>query len=88
MRHVGTVAKENRIANKEFRAQCSCGTAGYFATKEEAVNYLKAHGAKQAGVSTFELVDATDTAPKAAAKPAETKPAETKPAETKPETAT
>jgi hypothetical protein len=59
MHHIGTVSKSTRIPNLDFNAQCSCGTAGHFAEKQQAVQYLEAHFRKQSGVSTSELIDAT-----------------------------
>jgi hypothetical protein len=59
MHHVGTLTKSSRFLPREFHAQCSCGTAGEFITKGEAEAYLQRHFAKQGGIATFELVDAT-----------------------------
>jgi hypothetical protein len=60
MHHVGTVTKSSRVANREFHGECSCGTAGDFATKEAAISYLSVHGGTVTGLgptNTFELVD-------------------------------
>jgi hypothetical protein len=56
MHHIGTITK---TANKSlpFHAQCSCGPAGDFSTKESAEAFLRSHLAKQGGISTQELVD-------------------------------
>lgn len=58
MHHIGTITKTSK--SREFHAQCSCGPAGDFPTKEEAASYLQGHFAKQGGVSTAELVDNSD----------------------------
>jgi len=58
--HVGTVTKSSRLPDLPFHAQCSCGSAGTFPEKEQAVQYLRNHGLniKAQGVTnTFELVD-------------------------------
>ena len=58
MHHIGTITKTTNV--REFHAQCSCGPAGDFATKEDAAGYLQYHLGKQGGVSTCELVDKSD----------------------------
>lgn len=60
MHHIGTVTKSSKFELMPFHAQCSCGPAGHFATKEEAEGYLQGHFAKQGGISTVELVDKSD----------------------------
>lgn len=60
MRHVGTVTKSSKFAGREFVAQCSCGTAGAFALKQEAIDHLQQHFGKLSGIETSELIDATD----------------------------
>jgi hypothetical protein len=60
MHHVGTITRSARVANREFRAQCSCGTAGNFSTRDVAAGYLQMHFGKQGGVSSSELVDNSD----------------------------
>jgi hypothetical protein len=63
MNHVGTVTKSSRLPNLPFHAQCSCGTAGTFPEKEQALQYLRGHGLNvQANnaANTFKLVDDSD----------------------------
>lgn len=60
MHHVATITKASN-KNLSFHAQCSCGPAGDFSAKESAEAFLRAHLAKQGGVSTQELVDKSDT---------------------------
>jgi hypothetical protein len=70
MHHVGTIVKSSAILNREFHGQCSCGTAGYFTTRDEAAQYLTNHGQKLLALgptNTFELVDNSE---KPEAKPA------------------
>ena len=59
MHHVGTITKTSNKA-LPFHAQCSCGPAGDFSSKESADAFLRSHLAKQGGVSTQELVDKSD----------------------------
>jgi hypothetical protein len=59
LHHVGTITKTSKV--REFHAECSCGTAGDFATKEDAASYLQGHFGKQlGGIATVELVDKSD----------------------------
>jgi hypothetical protein len=70
MDHIGTITKTTKFPRREFHGECSCGTAGDFATKDEAASYLTGHGNKVVAlgpVNTFELVDNSD---KPEAKPA------------------
>jgi len=63
MDHVGTVTKSSRLANLPFHAQCSCGTAGSFPEKEQALQYLRGHGHNVQSnnpANTFNLVDDSD----------------------------
>jgi hypothetical protein len=63
MDHVGVVTKSSRLPNLPFHAQCSCGTAGTFPEKEQALNYLRSHGLNvtaQNLANTFKLVDNSD----------------------------
>ena len=63
MEHVGTVTKTSKVANREFHGECSCGTAGDFKTKEDAIIYLSNHGGKVTAlgaINTFKLVDNSD----------------------------
>ena len=63
MEHVGTVTKTSKVANREFHGECSCGTAGDFKTKEDAIIYLSDHGGKVTAlgaINTFKLVDNSD----------------------------
>jgi hypothetical protein len=60
MHHIGTITITTKHPTHGFHAQCSCGPAGDFATKEEAESYLRGHFAKQGGLSTSELLDRTD----------------------------
>jgi hypothetical protein len=63
MHHIGTITKSSRLPNLPFHAQCSCGTAGTFPEKEQAVTYLTGHGQNvkaNSMVNTFELVDKAD----------------------------
>jgi len=54
--------------NRPYHAQCSCGTAGDFATKDSAVGYVAAHFEKLGGIAdTILAVDAPDDAKVAAA---------------------
>lgn len=61
--HIGTVTKSSRLPDLPFHAQCSCGTAGTFPEKEQALQYLRNHGlnVQASGVTnTFKLVDDSD----------------------------
>jgi|SRR5882757_4428739 len=61
--HVGTVTKSSKLPDLPFHAQCSCGTAGTFGNKEDALQYLRNHGFNVKALSafnTFELVDNSD----------------------------
>lgn len=63
MHHVGTVTQSSRLPNLPFHAQCSCGTAGTFPEKEQALQYMRGHGQNVKAnslVNTFELVDDSD----------------------------
>jgi hypothetical protein len=63
MLHTGTVTKTSRLPELPFHAQCSCGTAGSFMDKEQALNYLRSHGTNvvaQGVTNTFNLVDDSD----------------------------
>jgi hypothetical protein len=59
MHHIGTLTRLAKFPDTPIHAQCSCGTAGNFATIEDATAYLQSHFAKLTGMSTFELVDDT-----------------------------
>jgi hypothetical protein len=61
--HIATITKSSKFPSREFHGQCSCGTAGDFATKDEAAGFLSSHGSKkvaESAVATFELVDNSD----------------------------
>jgi hypothetical protein len=60
MHHIGTVTASSKFTQHTAHAQCSCGTAGYFPNKEEAVSYLQFHFSKLGGMSSAELLDKFD----------------------------
>ena len=63
MNHVAIVTKSSRLANLPFHAQCSCGTAGTFPEKDQAILYLQGHGQNVKALNvanTFELIDNSD----------------------------
>lgn len=60
MHHIGTITITTKHPTHGFHAQCSCGPAGDFATKEEAESFLTGHFAKLGGISTSELLDKSD----------------------------
>lgn len=61
MNHVATISK-GLMPNRPFYVKCSCGVAGDFPDKESASAYMDVHRQKLGGISTFELVDNSETA--------------------------
>lgn len=57
--HIGTVTKPAVFPGRPFHAQCSCSTAGDFATDGEAKEYLTTHFSRLGYIVTSELVDKT-----------------------------
>lgn len=48
--HDATVSQENRAFQRPWRAQCSCGTAGDFKSKDEAASFITTHLGRFEGV--------------------------------------
>jgi hypothetical protein len=67
--HKGTISIGS-IAKKPFHAECSCGTAGEFDSKEAASAYLQMHFGKLGGIAETFLLDRTAEPAKGALKTA------------------
>jgi hypothetical protein len=63
MNHIATITKSSKLLNLPFHAQCSCGTAGTFPERAQAITYLTGHGQNVKSLSpanSFELIDNSD----------------------------
>ena len=56
--HKATITKTTKV--RPFHAQCVCGTAGDFLTKDNASAYLSGHHANLGGIATGEIIDHSD----------------------------
>jgi hypothetical protein len=76
--HNATITETKRFPNLPWEAQCSCGTAGSFKDKGQAVSYMQDHHRKGSSNDTHEI-----TFPEPA-KPVMAKPLPVPPAQARP----
>jgi outer membrane biosynthesis protein TonB len=77
-----------KVENLPYHAECACGTAGDFAGKVEASNYVANHLTRLQGINSAEFVDETATpmpVPQPEPEPEVIPPEEEKPAEEEPD---
>jgi hypothetical protein len=58
MHHVAKITF-GKVENRPYHAECSCSTAGDFASHQEARDYLAMHLSRLQGINSAEFQDAT-----------------------------
>lgn len=55
MIHIARITQTDGV--KPFHVQCTCPTAGDFATENDAIAWAEMHGRRRSGIETFTLLN-------------------------------